>query len=1239
MTVIRPCQVGLSRCITSTANAGGNTVVARKRALPGSWLRHAGTILALLACCVFQVQAQAATCTINPQNPTINTGGSVNWSASFTGFSRTPRYNWTFQGGNPGSSTSASRTVSYAGAGTFTTSLSLSRGGNATCTTTVTVNAPDSQAPTTPQNLNATAASSSRIDLAWNASADNVGVTGYRVYSCTGTSCTPTTQIATTPTNSYSNTGLTPNTTYRYRVRAEDAAGNLSNFSGTATASTQSPVLPGITISNVTVTEGQTANFVVSLSASSAQTVTVVASTANGTATAPGDYTARSNVTLTFSPGTLTQTFSVTTVDDTTVESTETFNVNLGNATNATIADSQGVASILDNDQAQTVSLSINDVTVVEGQAANFTVSLSAASTQTVTVVASTANGTAQAPADYTARNNVTLTFSPGTLTQTFAVTTIDDTQVEGTETFSVNLSNAGNATISDNQGAGTINDNDGSTPNTSINSTSQSSIGRVTGVVSQQTQVPNSSYSVLAINDLGMHCGDLDTRIASILPPFQVLLSQVVQKGSTPTLNPAGVTLAYSAAANPNDPILTQSGALNGVAADGSTYKTNFWDAVRAGTYDPFYPAYNPLQGPSATLTPLAGPPFNVSEDTGLPVPNVEKFYIGSDGQLGGSDVTLEAVLHAMPGINNPYSGNIPQLVQEHYTNKPFFTNFPFGYVAANVNWFEGAGVPFAAFDDYGRENAYPLVRVQARNAGGTVLSTVDTVLPISGEASCTNCHTANSDYQGTHGVPNRTDIPTQALSTAGLPVALSLDDPESNMPPKVSLEYAADINILRLHDLKHGARYVSTACTSGNCLSSAADPCSISSGNPNGSSSCLTNKALVQGKPVVCQVCHYTPALDLAQHGPLAGAPGTVANGRNQLGHESNSRVMHNHHGTITAVDRNGVAMFPAIPAPTQNSSGLVTNQSTRLAALENSCYQCHPGKDTRCLRGAMFNGDMLCSDCHGSMQQVGDDFSRNVSPGNAGAFILANNFYTNASTPRVPWANEPGCGSCHTGDAVSSLAGTAGMVVNTRDSNGRLDGLRLRQAFRTGDARATPIVPTNKRFAEPAVPASFNGTANPGAGNPQLYRVSAGHKGVMCEGCHGATHAEWPNANPNANDNVTANQLQGHSGFISDCKTCHNTTNPGNSLDGPHGLHPIDTNTTPWSSSSNHRSLGSNYTANCQACHGGTSRGSSCGTPLSRALNDRTFSGRSIAKGQPVGCAVCHNSSYWNSTCANQ
>ena len=106
-------------------------------------------------------------------------------------------------------------------------------------------------------------------------------------------------------------------------------------------------VVPAISIDNQTVTEGGTANFTVSLDQATTQTVTVNFATANNTATAPGDYTAASG-TLTFAPGVLTQPVSVSTNTDNLVEGTETFAVNLSNATNATIADAIGVGTILD---------------------------------------------------------------------------------------------------------------------------------------------------------------------------------------------------------------------------------------------------------------------------------------------------------------------------------------------------------------------------------------------------------------------------------------------------------------------------------------------------------------------------------------------------------------------------------------------------------------------------------------------------------------------------------------------------------------------------------------------------------------------------------------------------------------------------------------------------------------------------------------------------------------------------
>ena len=127
---------------------------------------------------------------------------------------------------------------------------------------------------------------------------------------------------------------------------------------------------------------------------------------------------------------------------DTLDEDNETFTVILSSPVGAIIGTGTGTGTITDNDA--TPSLSINNVTVTEGNTGSvnavFTVTLSAASNKTVTVNYATANGTAVAPADYTAASGV-LTFAPGTVTQPITVPVIGDTLDEPNETFTVNLS------------------------------------------------------------------------------------------------------------------------------------------------------------------------------------------------------------------------------------------------------------------------------------------------------------------------------------------------------------------------------------------------------------------------------------------------------------------------------------------------------------------------------------------------------------------------------------------------------------------------------------------------------------------------------------------------------------------------------------------------------------------------------------------------------------------------------
>ena len=111
--------------------------------------------------------------------------------------------------------------------------------------------AADTAPPTAPGALAAQAASGTQVDLSWAAATDNVGVAGYRVEGCAGIGCSSFAEVAAPSGTTLSDAGLSCATTYRYRVRAVDAAGNLGPYSPIATATTpagadtQAPSAPG----------------------------------------------------------------------------------------------------------------------------------------------------------------------------------------------------------------------------------------------------------------------------------------------------------------------------------------------------------------------------------------------------------------------------------------------------------------------------------------------------------------------------------------------------------------------------------------------------------------------------------------------------------------------------------------------------------------------------------------------------------------------------------------------------------------------------------------------------------------------------------------------------------------------------------------------------------------------------------------------------------------------------------
>ena len=296
------------------------------------------------------------------------------------------------------------------------------------------------------------------------------------------------------------------------------------------------------------------------------------------------------------------------------------------------------------------------------------------------------------------------------------------------------------------------------------------------------------------------------------------------------------------------------------------------------------------------------------------------------------------------------------------------------------------------------------------------------------------------------------------------------------------------------------------------------------------------LYTSVVTDNKPVLCASCHLSEALP----------------GSGQAGISPLTQAVHSLHADV--ID------------PTNN---LTLNADTNRSA----CYRCHPGSETRCLRGAMgkaiaADGSMAmqCQSCHGSMTTVG-------------------------ATTRTGWLDEPTCQNCHTGTATSN--------------NGQI---RYTSAFVSGDQ------------LRQAVNATFATNPNTPAAGLSLYRFSQGHGGLYCEACHGSTHAEFPTLDEN--DNLYSIQHQGHEGVLVECLSCH-AAMPDTVDGGPHGMHPIG---QTWISR-HHDIAEDNGAAQCRTCHGTDYTG----TVLSYAQANRTFNAfgaKSFWRGYRIGCYTCHN-----------
>jgi len=252
---------------------------------------------------------------------------------------------------------------------------------------------------------------------------------------------------------------------------ATDSAGNTSEFSPCALLNG----LPGggalqFSAANFNVNENAgTATVTVDRVGGNSSAVSVHYSMSAISATAGVDYTSVSG-TLNWAAGDVSsKTFTVPIKDDSLNEFNETATLGLSTPTGGATLGNQKTATLTIIDDDSLPSVSISDVSVVEGNSgttpANFTISLSAPSGKTVSVSWKTAQGSATSGVDYAFINSSSVTFQAGQTSKTISVNVNGDTDPEPDETFLVTLFNPNELTVAKTQGTCTIINDDGAAP------------------------------------------------------------------------------------------------------------------------------------------------------------------------------------------------------------------------------------------------------------------------------------------------------------------------------------------------------------------------------------------------------------------------------------------------------------------------------------------------------------------------------------------------------------------------------------------------------------------------------------------------------------------------------------------------------------------------------------------------------------------------------------------------------
>lgn len=536
---------------------------------------------------------------------------------------------------------------------------------------------------------------------------------------------------------------------------------------------------PSLSINDISVTEGDNgtlnAVFAVSLSHAPQGNVTVDYATADNTAIAGSDYTAK-NGTLTFTPtGSLIQNITIPLIGDTIRESLESFYLNLSNASNAIIADNQGVASIIDNDSNAPTDISLSQLNIPENSAGETVIGtlsstdVDAGDTHTYTLVDNAGGRFKIVGNEVRVANSALLDFESQS-NHTLTIRTTDSAGLTFEKNLTINLTNVNEAPVATTP-SNVVISNVAATPTTTVNlatnitdpdagdtltysivSNSNSSLFSSSPTLDPNTGklVLNYAPNATGVSEIKVRAIDKDGLAVETTLKVEVQPTSTTNSTTTPneaTTNSQTSTATATPQATQNVASTSSSNpvtaANNSVNSANNQINTNPAVNLPNNNFDPILPEFTlptfepspslfrPINPPSYRLQLETKPDNNLfgNSETIVPLASLNLPVINSVNLLNFSDLDLQntdsRLLSQVPSIplyknfKNNQTFPLTTATVETGSSENLFSQFFNRFRISNIDGFNETALATAAFlltGTLGTYNATPLPKMNVK-------------------------------------------------------------------------------------------------------------------------------------------------------------------------------------------------------------------------------------------------------------------------------------------------------------------------------------------------------------------------------------------------------------------------------------------------------------------------------------------------------------------------------------------